>query len=731
MKLTENAIGRGAVTLLLAATGSTLHAAENTAPATDSIGAISEVFVQARRTDESVQSVPLAVTALSADAIREASLSTAADLSRAIPSLQLSPSTGRRDTVTISMRSQVTAQTRLDTDMAVGVYFNEVVVARPYGLNQGLYDLASVQVLKGPQGTLFGRNTTGGAVLFQPNLPEIGQLAGSLELDVGNDENRIVTGVANIPVADTFALRAAGRVAHRNGYVKNVLDDSRLNDVDNYSFRLSALYQPTDRLESSFLYDEYQSDDNGTATRIAMFSNPAVVAAQQQRGPYKVALNGPHWSKATVRGVSNTTTYSADTITLKNILGWRRTELSAASDLDGSPVPVIDVFQDAGIKQWSDELQLQGSAFDDALDYIVGAYYFVEDGTDRTRVRLGGGTTDFTNGGPARNESKSIFTQGTYTFPSIPELQATAGVRYTWDKREVDLQPHLTANGLCIFNGPGALSVCNYHAAENFESPSWSIGLSYQWDQVLLYATSRRGYRSGGFNITSNSTAELLPAYEPEKVTDIELGMKSDWTIAGMPLRVNAAVYYAEGDDLQRNVFTAGSTTLRTVNAAKGTFRGFELEGIIKPLEGLTLNAFYNYDKGEYDEFMNGLVDVSDSKFPFTPPRKYGLGARYEFALPGALGGLAFDANYTYQGEMYIDALNRGGPESRVDDYELVNARLEWSNVQGAPFDIALYVRNVSDSEYVSGATRVVGLTSHQAGEPRQYGVQLRYRFGE
>jgi len=762
-----NPLTMSSLAALAAASVSLPSAAQPPAPTTmqtttEADGAIPDIIVQARRRDEGLQSVPLAITALSGDALRSQSVVTVQDLGQHIPSLTVSGNLGRRDTVVIGIRGQRNLLPRLSYDAAVGVYFAEVPIARPYGLNASLYDISSVQVLKGPQGTLFGRNTTGGAMLFEPNRPT-DDFGGSVELEYGNYDHRMVTGMFNLPVSDTLAVRVAGRIAKRDGFTKNILTGKRLDAVDNQSFRASVKFNPTPDIENLLVYDFYHSSTSGQSVYLRALRPGGVVsrlfgpggtfgdiaselAAQKERGPHRVALDGVGPSKVRNQGISNRTTITlSDDISLKNVLGWRKVKSQDTTDLDGSPLPISRPFQTANIQQLSEELQLQGKALDGALSYIVGGFYFREWGDDITYgtslnipIPLGPGapintlTNPRSSGGYGRSESESLFAQLTYEIPGVAGLKATAGFRYSWDKRRVEISP---ADSLgCRFERtaatPAGLTPCLAIGRASFSAPTWTVGLDYQVSpKTLLYIVSRRGYRSGGLNIGSESFAELKP-FLPETVTDVETGIKSDWLLGSVPVRTNAAFYYSSGKDVQRTAqIIPERVTTTTLNAASTEIYGAELEVIVRPTSGLSLSGYFSWDHARYKKFVTVSGDFSNNRFSFTPEVKYGLTVRYETELP-SIGEAAATFDYSWQGRVEFGDINE--VESYQSSYGLANARLELNKAGGSPADIALFVRNIFKKEYANSGTafqNALGFTSILPGEPRMYGVQVRYSF--
>ncbi|MEC9358176.1 MAG: TonB-dependent receptor [Pseudomonadota bacterium] len=719
---------------------------------------IEEVVVTARRRAESLQEVPLAITAISEESLRQQSINTPANLATSVPSLTVASSIAGGSTVTFGIRAQRNLLPRLSNDPSVGVYVNDVVQARPYGLNSSLYDISSVQVLKGPQGTLFGRNTTGGAILFQTNKPT-DQFEGWIENELGSYSNQMLTGVVNVPVTDSFALRIAGRKQQRDGYVENVATGEDMGNVDNYSYRVSALWQPTDSLENVLVYDRFKAADNGGAFVLsdvsptgnaAYFYGPAFdsafgdiqaeFAAQQERDYYTTASGQDNYSRAETEGVANTTTLNLNGITLKNIFGYRKIQSSSSADFDGTPLNVLISAITIDIDQYSDELQLQGKAIDDRLDYIVGLYYFEESGGDSANPTSAldvpvNPTNPFGTGGTGVSRSASVFSQGTYKFESIPDLGLTVGARYTWDYRELTISP-VTPQGCALGasdENPAGISPCEAEADKSFDAVTWNVSLDYHISSgSLVYLTSRHGYRSGGFNIGAQSEDILNQPFGPEKLTDVEVGLKSDFDVGEVPVRTNLAAYHGWSKDLQRSVrLEPGSPVNATINAASAKIYGLEGELTVLPAAGLSATAFFSWDHARYDRFVSPAGDdFTDSRFSFTPEHKYGLKARYELA-PTPVGLMVLQAAYSWQSKIYFDDLNE--PGSTQGAYGLLNLRAELNDVGAVPLDFAVVAQNVTDEQYASGGqgfNSTLGFQSYNPGEPRMLSFLVRYRFG-
>jgi iron complex outermembrane receptor protein len=457
-----------------------------TAPAAKANDSLSDIVVTARRREERLVDVPISISALNGKNLAVKGIKRVEDLQLATPGLKLSPSSNRRSNSQYELRGITTAESLITLDAAVGLYVNDVYRARAVGTNQSFFDIANVQVLYGPQGTLFGRNSTGGAILINSNHPT-SRFEGSLEAGYGNLNHYEVTGVLNVPLSDTLVFRLAGQRVKTDGYATDVSTGNKLGGTDNYSGRLSIDWKPTSSIDNLLIGSFYTANDGGTVQNLygyrstaapnqygqvaalpARGFNPLILAAlanQQAMGPYRVALddvgatiplasggaipllgktgyllqgsvfstNTPY-EKPRNRSITNITTIDlSDYLTLKNIVGYNYTALTDAADLDATPLKLVDEYYNTHSNQFSDEVQLQGH--NSKLNWVVGGMYFHERGYDHERavqfIQLYGGADTI-----GTNISAGIFSQGTYKFTE--KLSFTAGGRYTFDKREVN-----------------------------------------------------------------------------------------------------------------------------------------------------------------------------------------------------------------------------------------------------------------------------------------------------
>lgn len=724
-------------------------AAQAEPPAAESDDGLQDIVVTARRREERLQEVPVAVTAISGDELASRSIQQVLDLTRTVPGFTASQGGFGGGVPRFTIRSQVQFEQLISLDPAVGIYFAEVIQARAHGTNAAFFDLASVEVLRGPQGTLFGRNTTGGAVLITPHNAT-DRLEGYVNATLGNYDTVIVDGAVNIPLAEGLALRLAGRVADRRGYTYSPAADRYFDDEDNQSWRATLRWAPTGNFTNTLVVNGYHANEQGTGWRLTGFApnsafgaRPDLVAFVTGAGNRRIAGNESplRGSYADVVGLANTTTLELGQVTLKNIFGYRTVESRSDNvDFDGSPSFVYFAPESLEETQYSNEVQLLGTAFADRLDWIVGAYYFRETGNQTQRSTIVTIPQDLIRTGFVRNVSKSVFAQGNLDLGFLQGLSLTAGARYTWDDRRLQQFGRNLLNNAC--SSPLATQpTCIGPVFDgNYGAFTYTLGLDWQIDaDRLVYIAHRRGYRSGGFNLRANTAAQFQP-FDPEIVRDIEIGLKADWDLGGTRLRTNLAAYYQWYSDIQRNItfVDPGTNSLVTtvVNAATAHVSGFEAEVQWRPSRRLQISGHLAHSALRYDKFeqvlAGGVVqDLSANRIGFSPEWTCGGSIRYTLPLQGDAGSLAFQGDIYSQSRMELQDFNV--VDGIAQPYTLVNFRVEWNDILGTRFSAAAYLRNAFDELHYTGGIAINGLgpITKNYGPPRTYGIEIRIPFGD
>jgi iron complex outermembrane receptor protein len=773
--------------LFAAAEKPTFAYADGAAAASTSTG-LEEIIVTARRREENIQSLPAAVTALTTEDLQQQVVTRSDDLPNLVPTLRVTYGAGGgRDSPDFALRGL--------RSTGVVLYFADIPISGP-AIERSFFDLSSVQVLTGPQGTLFGKNTTAGAILFGP-APPTSNFEGAVQID-GGDYNLYGGQVMlNLPITDQLMLRVAGEFGQRNGFTtvatttRNFSTGNRYNSFDNDNHnnqRISLLYKPADSISNLLIYDRFDSNQAptfyktvatqpcppgappGSFIAACVYRPPFTTvnnlptwdsefAISQALGPRKTALNYQGRDTTNSWGISNTTSVELNQyFTIKNLVGYRELNTErygAITDLNDLSSVVDNI---ANIHQATEEGQLQVLAFDNRLHWFTGAFYSHIASYNPSEYLLSP-PNPFINPyvaiGTNRTNSSAAYTQA--TFEALPGLNLTGGYRYTQDR--VGAINSNTYNGKCAFLPPFSQPSIFVNAANCtrtqyavFTAPSWTLSADYKIaDHILAYVTSRRGYNTGGFNALAN--IQSLATYAPETVTDIEVGLKSDWMLAGMPFRANVAIYRSKYKDIQRSVdrVVSGRPSVYVVNAAQATIRGIDVDLEAKLFEASgkgSLDASFHADylDAKYDSFLyqnpdGSYADIKDNALADAPAITGVVALQYHFPVPQPFANdLSFRVSWNYTSRQYFTDVNQGNAliSNKADPYDqqaaygLVDAQLLWHGVLGTKVDATVWGKNLTNRLYYTGTTNTIGQlgwVDATYGEPLTYGLRLRYQF--
>jgi iron complex outermembrane recepter protein len=679
---------------------------------------LEEVIVTARRKEESLQEVPIAITAFDNETLREKNITMLDDMRTQVPSLGVSVGGSSTNAPIISLRGQRPSEVLLTLDPAVPMYFAEVILAPTQGTNLSMYDLANVQVLKGPQGTLFGRNSTGGAMILTPELPGE-EFSGNLELTAGDYDLFGVKGAVDIPMGNRAAMRIAGQSVERDGYQDNVANNNlaekeRYWDEDSDAIRVTLRLDLTDSLENLTTFDWNENDmqarvptpqafnpSSESGCRIcpvtnSLFNSNAnagliddALARQRSRDWNEIETDVDAREKVKNTFVANTTSWEInDAVTLKNVFGYRKMEQDFHNDTDGTWLPMFGTITEGSqttigvttaksapqstveADTYSNELQLLGNAFDTRLDWIVGAYYYNLDGDQSSPTQVLPIVLQNSPLGDVKNESYAVFGEGTWSFND--QWAMTLGARQTWDKREVTVKN--VSRGACSVSDENGnvlpLDACSRKEDEDFDKPTWrAVGKWTPDTTSMAYASVSTGYRSGGFNLRGANNFTLTP-FDEETVTSYEIGYKGGFSFGDSALlRTDFALYYQDFEDIQKTqqaVGPDGSFGTTTINAAEAEISGFEANLMFSPMFGLDFNLAYAYVDTEYNEWdvinaVSGEVeDASNRPFTWIPENSVTTSVRWELPVNEEWGFMSLNASYYWQDKVYaVDATSQ------------------------------------------------------------------------
>jgi len=719
------------------------------AAATNGSG-LADIIVTARRSSENLQRVPIAVSVLTADVLAKNRITGARDLQFSTPSLVVtSDPLGGSTAPVFQLRGQSVAQGSDDT---VVTYLGDIPVnSRAFA--GGLFDLQSVQVIRGPQGTLFGKNSTGGAVIFTPRIADTNEVSGFVDGTVGNYSYYQLGAGVNVPVIEgKLGLRVSGQIERRDGFARN-LSGPDGNDRKNEIVRVSLVATPTDELRNETYFSYYHGRQHQnpllvTRTNSGLLNfvyGPAFASAaqtqvseQQALGPRRFNYSfRPNNDDNDVYIVSNTTSYEFGNVTLKNIFGYVNQKPRLSLSQTSTNLQFVDVIQDKNQTSLNDELQLSGET--NTLKWIIGAFISREKtSTYQDAWLFGGPSTQGTS--HDKYNSKALFAQGTYDFSDLglEGLKFTAGLRHTWDKRS-------GYQNINFFDR----TVGQYRPTPEvrngikYNEWSWTLGLDYQVNRDLLfYVSSRHSYKAGGLNLVAAVAPIELQTYVPEKLTDLEVGAKATLHVGSETvIRTNVAAYRGWYKNVQfQQLANCGQVGTYVINAGKGSPKGLEFEIDASLSKNVRVGGFYNRTLGKFDTFAvvqpNGCQVIGAGAnlngSTFGNISKDTAGANFTFTMPLADNGeeLAVSGDWYYRSRRVGIATE--GVNSAIPSYYLLNARIDYNHIGGSQFSAGVWVRNLANRLFTAYRNNTFALSGYDVnayGDPRTYGVDLKYRF--
>lgn len=742
-----------------------------------------EIIVTARRREESLSKVPIAITAINGDELAKRAIVNENDLQAAVPGLVIRQNGGVHS-FNYSIRGQ-SVDTFTNSPPSVLPYVNEVQISTLSAST--FYDMGGIQVLKGPQGTLFGRNATGGAVLY--STARAGdELAGYIQGRYGSYDAWNIQGAVNLPLGEVGALRVAGSVTGGGAFVKDFFTSDEYGDLDQKSIRATLRLSPGGALTNTTVVQH--TDEDGTNTPYELWSvnpqpcvsaadfttahcllnaatNPgltailaarpavfqgglaAAVAKQREVGPWVSLSSFPPYHKASNTYVINTTELEVGSeLKLKNVFGWNRSKSDDGFDYDGSPYHFFETqgtptandvkvnptngFR-RGIRQISDELQLQGKALDGRLDFVVGGYYLNQKDSVVSNLTFGQPIFTFPFIYTAQWETESVagFAQASYKVAD--QLSLTGGFRYTHDKTQIFQLPGSLWLGFIASNAPEKTSA---------SKPSWTVTLDYQaTPELMLYVAHRGSWRAGGYNysvfpanVTAANGGNL---YLPETTQDVEIGVKYSGDGLGVPVTFNADFYNQWVKDIQRAAYllTPAGVSLLTVNVPKAQIIGFEFDASVRPSEFVSFGISGNYTNARYTDGRVNVLGFSFNYGPFADVPKWSgsLYGEVGTRLAGDAGKVSLRVDVYGQTEMnFSNVSDTVNPNTTLPGYALVNARLTWAEAMGTGISASVFVRNLGNKRYFSGgnaASNGGNTNVVNPGLPRMWGGELRFQF--
>lgn len=695
---------------------------------------LEEIVVTTQKRAESVQDVPIAINAYSGASLERSGVENTLDLQVIEPSLVFTTNAAFGQPY---LRGVGTDLFTPGAESSIATFVDDVYQSRTASSIQDFLDVERVEVVKGPQGVLFGRNAVGGAINIYTNRPQA-EVGGKVAFTLGNFNKQRVEGVFNTPVVDdTLLLRAAFLHSERDGYTKNVFNGSEIDDEDLFSGRVHLLYQPSDDFDI-LLSANYSREDSSrnVANRVDTSEGAAIAdsfGAVRPDDVFEVSINEEPKVDLIARGFSAEANWNLDGLFLKSISSYRETDLSLLLDLDSSQLDFASNAPVQTSETYTQEFQV-GSSNDSNLSWVGGVYYLNEEASQQLNVALDfpavtGAPSDFLDspGGTVKTESIGVFLNGKYQLAD--DLALSAGIRYNYDKRELDFLETLRvlSTGALIVP-PGEIS---FQDDESYSEWTPRAVLEYTpADDLLFYASVSRGYKAGGFN-TNIAQPE---GFDPETLWAYELGNKA--TLYNGQVRLNTALFYYDYSDLQLNTIPPGSpvgTFQIVINAAEAKIKGFEADVAIAATEKLEINFGLSLLDAEFDEFSalnpndvaSGETDRSGQRMPRAPEVSLNVGAQYTWRAEN--GDLALRADYRYESDQFLDAFADDAVQR--DSNSIFNARFSYDSDED--WKVSVWGRNLTDEEVVQSSLRVDGLfgTIQFYAPPRTYGATMEFEY--
>lgn len=744
----ESNIGRRACLALVAS----LHAAAAAHAQQSALqqAPLEEIVVTAQRRAQSVQDVPIAMTALSASDLAASQVTDLGGMQALVPNLSLT--VGDSMNAVAFIRGVGQRENIAFADPGVGIYVDDVYLGRAQGAFLDVLDIDRIEVLRGPQGTLYGRNTIGGAIKYVSARPT-DYLSGWTELTAGNFSRRDFKASLSGPLGEAVSGKVAVARLTEDGYTRNLFSGSDAGDRDVTAWRGALSARVSDSLTLDFAVDGSRARPD--SARPPILVTPGLVTPGVVRDdPYVTDLNFSDLADLSTDGAVLTATWEISPAwTFKSISAWRRMNWRFHFDTDATPLATFDVFvDDEDQHQLSQELQFSYSG--ERLNAVGGLYYFRE----RDITVQGVFAPDFLGLGffeADRNDqsNRSYAAYSQLDLKMTQQLTLTAGLRYTQEGKDfkriqeffgdadldgvVDIPAPASVAELVAALGSGIrVTDLDIPGRERFDN-TWSdvspkLGLSWQPNkQLLAYLSLAKGFKSGGFFGRANASFDASP-YDQEELWSYEAGFKS--TLLDRRLRLNGAVFYNDYRDMQVTSFAASGGALVATfdNAGKSTLQGAELETTLAVTDALTLQANASYLDARFDEYIisgpDGTpLDVAGQRtLPFTPEWTGRVAATYRVSLEGA-GELVLGADWNYRDKTYFEI--NGSEALAQPGYGLVNATVTYFSADGH-WRVMLAGQNLADEAYRDFGFDLSGSGLGQFayyGKPRSYSVSFRY----
>lgn len=665
---------------------------------------LEEIVVTAQKRESNLQDTPVSITAMSGETLQAIGVATIEDFQVFTPGITIT-----NDSMAIvNIRGIGTSAFGVATDPSSTVHYDGVYIPRPTTGYQDLYDVERVELLRGPQGVLFGRNSAGGTLNITSRAPS-DEFEARTGLTIGNFNRRSFSGTVSGPLTEKTRGRLTVLTTDRDGIFNDPTSGADYQNLDSRAARATVAMDVTDAFELTLRADYTRDRETGyPAVRLSYPPEFALAGATIPRGERQLVLDTMPKNDVDGGGVSATATYAAQPVTLKSITAYRSSDVEQVLDVDATDLFLRNIVFEEESKSFTQEFQLTNNE-PQRLEWIAGAFYLKERGEDQIQILEPGRALAI----PEENVTDAYALYGQTTYSLTERSRLTAGLRYSYETKDFQYR--------ILLDGP---EVAADAAKESWDAWTPKVGLQHDIsDDVMVYASATRGFKSGGFQLGDGKP------FLPEYLWSYEAGLKS--MLFDQRVRANLGAFYYDYTDLQVVEYINGVAT--TTNAGKATLKGGEIEITALATDSLDLIATVAYLDAKYDRFFDQGVDLAGKTLPNAPKWNATLASEYRVQLDsGAVITLRGDV--AQRDRIFFKANNL--PQFSNESYVLANARVAFTTASQA-WEVALYGRNLTDERYATYrtvGTDTTGVSNPNLplavfGEPRQYGLQVIWSF--
>lgn len=695
------------------------------APEAQEVASVDDIVVTAQRRSQNLQDVPITMNVMGAQEIEQARIAQVADVANRTVGLNFDafPASQPRPAI----RGIGSSDRGAAGDPSTAVFIDEVYMGRPAAVAFDAFDVARIEVLKGPQGTLWGKNVVGGAIHVVSQRPSLSGFDASVAATYGNYDKIDLAGFVNVPLSDTLAFRLSASSRTHDGYVRNTYLNNRVEDQDTKSLRAQLLFKPNDDLTVVLGIDGTRDRATSQARHVIGVDPSSSTAGvwrpviDRDRETTRMDTNG--YDRRDTYGVRLGVDWTFDHFALSSISSIRKLDYDNFGDGDGSnPTNQILNIRGQQVDQTtfgSQELRLSALP-GSRLAWVLGAYYYRGD-TDRTDIFAldrppALGTFANIDRYDQKNITNSIAAFADATYALTDRANVFAGIRYSKDEKDYDVS---NAASTALLRARERFTIS---ASESWDQITYRVGGDYKLaDHIMAYGVIATGFKSGGFQDTASTGVSAGTPFEPETAVNYEIGLKAEFF--DRTLLFNPSLFWTDYTDLQVRR-TVGFDTI-TTNAGSARIKGFELTSRWEPVDGLSMGLAYAYNDARFEDLIDGGNDYSGNRLTRNPKHKATFSPAYERTLgSGATVSGAVDVAY----ESFIfDDIDNNALNVRPAKI-LVDARLGFTSPDGH-WEASLWGKNLGDEVYITHQYILTGGQFAYYGEPRTFGATLRWKY--